>query len=176
MIFLKRLRVQSGTRAWSRASQWPFCNEAAGSLGRCPLQWGNLTIGTAIQESGARHHSPTWDERKPRCLVLRRGLSNLPAHRDQGLLQFSLTLGVSHRRGPSFGSSWFYSSPGDLPKVTFFSSRWFSLALRSLCLCYVYQFNSVAQSCPTLCDPMNRSTPGLPVHHQLPEFTQTHVH
>ena len=38
------------------------------------------------------------------------------------------------------------------------------------------QFSSVAQSCPTLCDPMNRSTPGLPVHHQLPEFTQTHVH
>ena len=38
------------------------------------------------------------------------------------------------------------------------------------------QFRSVAQSCPTLCDPMNRSTPGLPVHHQLPEFTQIHVH
>ena len=38
------------------------------------------------------------------------------------------------------------------------------------------QFSSVAQSCPTLCDPMNHSTPGLPVHHQLPEFTQTHVH
>ena len=38
------------------------------------------------------------------------------------------------------------------------------------------QFNSVAQSCLTLCNPMNRSTPGLPVHHQLPEFTQTHVH
>ena len=36
--------------------------------------------------------------------------------------------------------------------------------------------SSVFQSCPTLCDPMNRSTPGLPVHHQLPEFTQTHVH
>ena len=36
--------------------------------------------------------------------------------------------------------------------------------------------SSVAQSCPTLCDPMNRSTPGLPVHHQLPEFTETHVH
>ena len=34
----------------------------------------------------------------------------------------------------------------------------------------------MAQLCPTLCDPMNRSTPGLPVHHQLPEFTQTHVH
>ena len=40
----------------------------------------------------------------------------------------------------------------------------------------IIQFSSVAQSCPTLCDPMNHSTPGLPVHHQLPEFTQTHVH
>ena len=38
------------------------------------------------------------------------------------------------------------------------------------------QFSSVTQSCPTLCDPMNCSTPGLPVHHQLPEFTQTPVH
>ena len=38
------------------------------------------------------------------------------------------------------------------------------------------QFSSVTQSCPTLCDPMNRSMPGLPVHHQLPEITQTHAH
>ena len=38
------------------------------------------------------------------------------------------------------------------------------------------QFSSVAQSCPILCNPMNCSTPGLPVHHQLPESTQTHVH
>ena len=38
------------------------------------------------------------------------------------------------------------------------------------------QFSSVTQSCPTLCNPKNRSTPGLLVHHQLPEFTQTHVH
>ena len=38
------------------------------------------------------------------------------------------------------------------------------------------QFSSVCQSCPTLCDPMNCRTPGLPVHHQLPEFTQTHIH
>ena len=42
---------------------------------------------------------------------------------------------------------------------------------------YIFiQFSSVTQSCPTLCDPMNRNTLGLPVHHQLPEFTQTHVH
>ena len=44
-------------------------------------------------------------------------------------------------------------------------------------LCLIFsQFSSVAQSCLTLCDPMNCSMPGLPVHHQLPEFTQTHVH
>ena len=44
-----------------------------------------------------------------------------------------------------------------------------------LCV-YSVQFSSVAKSCPTLRDTMNCSTPGLPVHHQLPEFTQTHVH
>ena len=43
-------------------------------------------------------------------------------------------------------------------------------------LIYSFQFSSVAQSCPTLCDPMDCSTPGLPVHHQLLESTQTHVH
>ena len=41
---------------------------------------------------------------------------------------------------------------------------------------HIYQFSSVAQSCPILCNPMNCSTPSLPVHHQLPEFTQTHIH
>ena len=41
---------------------------------------------------------------------------------------------------------------------------------------YSVQFSLVAQSCPTLCDPMNSSTPTLPVHHQLLEFTQTHIH
>ena len=41
---------------------------------------------------------------------------------------------------------------------------------------YCFYFSSVAQLCPTLCDSINRSTPGLPVHHQLPESTQTHVH
>ena len=50
-----------------------------------------------------------------------------------------------------------------------------TILVSSVCMPSV-QFSSVAQSCPTLCDPMNCSTPGLPVHHQLPEFTQTHVH
>ena len=48
--------------------------------------------------------------------------------------------------------------------------------LQSIMLLWSVQFSSVAQSCPTLCDPMNRSTPGFPVHQQLPEFTETHVH
>ena len=49
--------------------------------------------------------------------------------------------------------------------------------LTAIILCFIKsQFSSVTQSCPTLCQPMSWSTPGLPVHHQLPEFTQTHVH
>ena len=40
----------------------------------------------------------------------------------------------------------------------------------------ISQFSSVSQSCPSLCDPMDCSTPGFPVHHQRPEFTQTHIH
>ena len=56
-------------------------------------------------------------------------------------------------------------------------SKWaFSLKRLYIFPHHTNQFSSVAQWCPTLCDPMNCSTPGLPVHHQLPEFTQTHVH
>ena len=56
--------------------------------------------------------------------------------------------------------------------------NWKAESISSLVLSLLYgpvQFISAAQSCLTLCDPMNQSTPGLPVHHQLPEFTQTHV-
>ena len=52
----------------------------------------------------------------------------------------------------------------------------FSFCPNSFSLISVTEFSSVAQSCLTLHDPMNRSTPGLPVHHHIPEFTQTHVH
>ena len=55
----------------------------------------------------------------------------------------------------------------------------FAFQTSNICDClflYCLQFSSVTQLCPTLCDRMNHSTPGLPVHHQLPEFTQTHVH
>ena len=52
----------------------------------------------------------------------------------------------------------------------------YNTVIQSFCRFSSVQFSSVAQSCLTLWDPMNRSTPGLPVHHHLPEFTQTHVH
>jgi len=68
----------------------------------------------------------------------------------------------------------FYSHIGHWVKFPVLFSR--SL----LVICFIYsnsvQFGSVAQSCPTVYYPMNHSTPGLPVHHQLPDFTQTHVH
>ena len=62
----------------------------------------------------------------------------------------------------------------------FWTSSLEVLALKFLSIlnCYIMivQIRSVTQSCPILCDPMNHSTPGLPVHHQLLEFTQTHAH
>ena len=54
--------------------------------------------------------------------------------------------------------------------------EWRLLLISPHLCCGSVQFSSVAQLCPTVCDPMNRSTPGLPVHHQLPKFTQAHVH
>ena len=59
-------------------------------------------------------------------------------------------------------------------KHQFFSTQLFSQS-NSL-FDFSVQFSSITQSCPTLCNPMNCSTPGLPVHHKLPEFTQTHAH
>ena len=72
------------------------------------------------------------------------------------------------------------------PLEHFFIGSFIFLGLSFRSCLYIYeinsllvasvQFSSVTQSCTTLCDPMYHSTPGLPVHHQLPEFTQTHVH
>ena len=67
-----------------------------------------------------------------------------------------------------FGFNWWALFPNQMLKLLVSG---FSLNLN-----VSVQFSLVTQSCLTLCDPMNCSTPGLPVHHQLPEFTQTHVH
>ena len=70
----------------------------------------------------------------------------------------------------------FLGSPKSLKMVTATMKLKDSCSLEEKLRLTSVQFGSVAQSCLTLCDPMNRSTPGLPVHHQLLEFTQTHVH
>ena len=62
-------------------------------------------------------------------------------------------------------------------KILLSLNRWSFVLFQKLWVQFSsVQFSSVAQSCPALCDPMNGSTPGLPVHHQLPEFTRTRVH
>ena len=74
----------------------------------------------------------------------------------------------------------FVDCPFEFLLYTLFFHAHCPICYQSVCLFIIYmlsdQIRSVAQSCPTLCDPMNRSTPGLPVHHQLPDSTQTHVH
>ena len=75
-----------------------------------------------------------------------------------------------------------FPAPGDFPDSGIEPPSLASLALAGRFFTatweapYVYKLSSVAQSCLTLRDPMNRSTPDLPVHHKLPEFTQTHAH
>ena len=62
-------------------------------------------------------------------------------------------------------------------KLKFILGFWFiTFKFPKLRIIIFIQFSSFTQSCPTLCDPMNQSMPGLPVHHQLLESTQTHVH
>ena len=72
--------------------------------------------------------------------------------------------------------SWIQLSEQQLALFFFFFFYWSIVDLQCCYLLLSVQFSSVAQLCPTLCDSINHSTPGLPVHHQLPEFTQTHVH
>ena len=86
----------------------------------------------------------------------------------------------------SWGSGWWLLDDNLGSEICIWKARipddcdiavtWYFGVVQSLSHVYWYQFSSEAQLCPTLCDPMNRSTPGLPVHHQLPEFTQIHVH
>ena len=71
---------------------------------------------------------------------------------------------------PRDGGAWWAAVSGVAQSLTRLKR------LSSSKITFNLQFSSVAQSYPSLCDPMNHSMPGLPVHHKLPEFTQTHVH
>ena len=85
--------------------------------------------------------------------------------------QASLSMGFSRQE---YWSGLLFPSPGNMPNLGIEPGSPTLQADSSLS--EPLQFSSGAQLCPTLCDPMNRSMPGLPVHHQLPEFTQTHAH
>ena len=102
-----------------------------------------------------------------------------PGSSVHGILQARMLewVAISFSRGPSW--------PRDWTNVSYISciGRWISYhcaAWEYPCGLFIYtlsdQIGSFAQSCPTLCDPMNHSTPGLPVYHQLPEYTETHAH
>ena len=82
---------------------------------------------------------------------------------------------VKKKSWPHFFCSWGKTELEIKGKINLLAIFKFPMVRIMTAICSV-QFTSVAQSCPTLCDPMNRNTPGLPVHQQLPEFTQTHVH
>ena len=69
------------------------------------------------------------------------------------------------------------SPSNEHPELISFRMDWLDiLAVQGTLKSLLHTTVQKHQSCPTLCDPMNRSTPGLPVHHQLPEFTQIHIH
>ena len=102
------------------------------------------------------------------------------------------SIGASLQHGPfkwifrlDFLSDWLVWSPcssrdsqesSPTPQFKNINSSAFSHLYVFLYSLHKSQFSSVAQLCPTLCDPMDHSTPGFPIHHQLPELTQTHVH
>ena len=86
---------------------------------------------------------------------------------------------AERRRVESLGSDPRVWTPAQLLTRSVNTGGLFNPLCFSLLICKretTVQFSSVAQSCPTLCDPMNHSTPGLLIHYQLPESTQTHVH
>ena len=111
----------------------------------------------------------------PVCSPLSLPCVSLLSHSSVSSLHSSLSLYLNSQ----FSSPSFHS-----PDPTTYSHLSFWLIFTSKALFYhvilgfqcSVQFSSVTQSCPTLCDPRDCSTPGLPVHHQLPEFIQTHVH
>ena len=101
--------------------------------------------------------------------------SNNPSARLQQYMNFQIDVHAGFRKGRGTRDQianihWIIKKAREFQKNIYFCFIDYAKAFDCV------QFSSVAQSCPTLCDPVNPSTPGLPVHHQLPEFTQTHGH
>ena len=107
------------------------------------------------------------------CTAALRVPNPAPGHRRPRLRQRLLDTHGQVWLSLLWGHGSFLLGPG-VHKVSFVPAK--SLFPQSCVSSGGSQFSSVTQLCPTLCDPMNRSTPGLPVHHKLPEFTQTHIH
>ena len=107
------------------------------------------------------------------CDPMNRSIPGLPVHHQ--LPEFTQT--NAHQVGDAIQPS----HPLSSPPLALFVISCLSISTPLGC-CFPFpcllsvQFSSVTQSCPTLCDPMNCSTPGLPVHNQFPESTQTHAH
>ena len=98
----------------------------------------------------------------------------LRRHRWEYVVSFLGTENVKLGRWRTMGST--NALENQIIKGMWAERRAWPEAIREFGLINVVQFSSVAQSCPTCCDPINCSMPGCPVHHQLPEPTQTHVH
>ena len=117
---------------------------------------------------------PTRDQTQVSCIAGRffTSWATREAHRAKGYINYLKNFIIlSNKKNTSTDSKvYFYCY------IHFFLQTVAYRMLKILGITVGHQIRSVAQSCPTLWDPMNRSTPGLPVHHQLPEFTQTHVH
>ena len=98
------------------------------------------------------------------------GLGRSPGEGNGNPLQYSCL------ENPMGRGAWWSTVHGDAESRTRLSDFAFAFNISSSGTYSFVQFSSVAQSCPPLCDPMDCSAPGLPVHHQLPDFAQTHVH
>ena len=153
-----------------------------------------LVVSDSLWPHGLQHARPPWPSQTPR-VYSNSCTSSWWCHPtiSSSVIPFSSCL-QSFPASGSFLMSQFFASGGQSIGVSASTSvlpmntqNWFPLGwtgwipfqgtLKSLLQHHSsVQFSSVAQSCPTLCDPMNPSTPGLPAHHQLPESTQTHVH
>ena len=176
-----------------RTSYWHRGNLASGD----ELAWGVIIQSTFqhMGHLGIRHLSPDTQApaNKHTCVgsLMRTQAGDAPPPPVGCLLSGILPDFVSFQPFLIIQIHWPSSITMSLPwKLPFFSqwkensplficpgdASFFLEVVHILLLIVRVQFSSVAQLCPTLCDPMNPSTPALPVHYQLPEFTQTHVH